>query len=355
VGIYRRPDSLFWWMKIEGTPLRLSTGVPVEGGSPALNKELKRQAQEIYAARTGDAARGRHGLTMKRSSAPTFEKFAAWYEQHVAAKHRGADREREILATLTAAFRSVAIDRVSRRRVEEWTTVRAKTVSPRTVNREVDLLKSILRKAAELGHLQVSPLLGMKRLRAIAPKRRLLSPAEERRLLAVADQTERALLILGMDTLVRLGDLLDVRRTDRRGAWLYIRDPKNPTQGEPYEVPLSLRAQRALGKVPYDGPYYFERFRTAKKARDWRGSVRQMLERLSAAADVPFGKAEAGITFHWATRRTGATRLIRKGVDVKTVQEIGHWKRSDVVLEIYSEADKHGMLKAVGGLQKRRR
>lgn len=355
MGIYKRPDSLFFWYRIEGTPHRRSTGVPVEGGSPAMNKELKRQALELYAARAGDAARGKHGLPTKLSKAPTFNVFSTWYLTHVISKHRGDERERWTIGLLQKTFDGMTLDKITRKKVEEFATTRSATVRASSVNREIDLLKSMLRKAAELGHIDASPIVRMKRLRVVPPKRRLLQPAEERRLLAAADPVERALLILGRDTLVRMGDLLDLKRSDRRGPWLYIGDPKDPTQGEAYEVPLSIRAQRALAQVPKDGPYYFERYRAAVKQRDWRSSVRQMLQRLCAAADVPFGKAEAGITFHWATRRTGATRLIRDGVDVKTVQQIGHWKRPDVVLDIYAESDKKTLLKAVGGVTRRSR
>src|SRR5205823_5171724 len=70
------------------------------------------------------------------------------------------------------------------------------------------------------------PIAGMRRLRAIPPQRRLMTAAEEQQLLAVGDAQDRAILILGRDTLVRLGDLLDLQRRDRRGPWLYIADPK---------------------------------------------------------------------------------------------------------------------------------
>jgi hypothetical protein len=46
---------------------------------------------------------------------------------------------------------------------------------------------------------------------------------------------------------MRLGDLLDLQRSDRRGRWLYIADPKS---GEPYEVFLTPRAAKALDRDP---------------------------------------------------------------------------------------------------------
>jgi integrase len=173
-----------------------------------------------------------------------------------------------------------------------------------------------------------------------------MQPDEERRILAVCDPQDRALIVLGMDTLIRQGDLLDITRDDVTGVWLYIANPKS---GDPYEVPLSKRAVKALKAIDHDHAHYFEKFRRATNPRDWRGSVRQRLEVLCKAAGVPFGKAERGITFHWATRRTGATRLlVKKRQPVPVVQQLGNWKKPDVLLEIYTEADRGDMLKAVG-------
>lgn len=52
--------------------------------------------------------------------------------------------------------------------------------------------------------------------------------------------------------LVRLGDLLDLRRDDRHGRWVYLRDPKN---GEPTEVALSVRGAEALDAITGDDKY----------------------------------------------------------------------------------------------------
>jgi len=368
MGVYRKPESPFWYMFLEGSgpkPIRTSTGIPVHGGSPEHNKELRRQAQEVYAARMAALARQRHGLSPDPAVEPpsppppvvTLRPFAAWYATHVVAAHRGAERERELVAMLLAkrvnedgidvALADLPLDGITRERVTEWMTARRRTASARTVNREIDVLKAMLRKAAELGHLTVSPLVGMKRLRVVPPKRRLLEAAEELRLLAVADPIDAALLILGIDTLVRFGDLVDLRREDVRGAWAYISDPKDPIQGEPYEVPLSMRARRALRAIPGSESYYFARYRVAALERDRRGAWRQKLKKLCQAAGVPYGRKQGGITFHWATRRTGATRLIRRRVDLKTVQALGHWKQPDVVLAIYTEVERRALLQAV--------
>lgn len=337
MGVYRRPDSPFWWYWLEGTTRRASTGVPRHGGSPTHDKELRRQAEAIYSTKKSDLARGLSHLPVKRD-AVLFATFAAWYEKHRISNLRGKERELEIVATWRSTFKGRSLEELTRTRIEEAITRRAKQVNPRTVNREVDTLKSMLKAAVALGHLPASPIAGMKRLKFRKPKRRTLTPAEETRLLKLLSSTDRAIVIMGLDTLCRLGDILDLKRADDHGRYLYIADPKDPDQAEPYHVPVSKRLRKALDAVPKSGVYYFASRRIAKTDRDRRGAVRQMLEAACLAADIPYGRANGGITFHWATRRTGASRMLSRGANLKSVQKIGNWKRPDTVLDIYAES-----------------
>jgi integrase len=55
------------------------------------------------------------------------------------------------------------------------------------------------------------------------------------------------------------------------------------------------------------------------------------------------------VTFHGATRKTGATRLlVEKKEDLATVQRLGGWKNPEMLLRIYAEASREDLLKAVG-------
>jgi integrase len=222
-------------------------------------------------------------------------------------------------------------------------------VTPSTANREVDLLKAMLRDAVPK-YLDASPLVGMKRLPAVARRRRILKADEEKRLLeAASDPQDHALLVLGIDTLVRLGDLLDVQRSDRDGLWLELRDTKN---GTAHRVPLSPRAVVALDAIPVDphSKYYFSKFRRAMNPRDWRSAVNQRLEKLCGQCDppIPFG-LKHGVTFHGATRKTGATRLaVEQKQPLSVVQRLGGWKDPSMLLAIYTEADDDALLALVG-------
>lgn len=355
MGVYRRLDSPYWWLRLESAPKgrqRFPTKILI--GDRTQESASRKIAEKAYFARMGKLALEIEGLPVAKE-ATTFNTFADWHETHVIATHRGATREREILKGLRKTFGLLDLRVIDKDAVIEWLTARSKVVSVSTANRELDVLKMILRDAVPK-YLAASPISGMKRLTGKKPKRRLLSADEETRLLKVAtDPQDRALIVTGIDTLMRLGDLLGLRRSDRKGVWLYVAHPKG---GDPYEVPLSPRASAALDAIPQDGQFFFSKFRKAENPRDWRGSVRQRLEFLCASAEppIPFGKEQGGITFHWATRRTGATRLlVDKNKPVTVVQQIGNWKTPDVLLEIYAEAQRSDLLDAVGALTTRKK
>ena len=348
MGIFTRPDSKYYWLYLEPIKRKERTKVLI-GETTSQRKDNRALARELYHQRMGETARGVHRLPVERP-AIRFAAYATTYQTDVIAHHKGKDREGELLQQLRAFFDGDLLSRIDQDRVRAYMKARRdKQVAVGTVNREVDLLKAMLRDAAPK-YLEASPLVGMKRLKGPAARRRLLQPAEEKRLLAVAkdDPQDYALIVLAQDTLARLGDCLDLQRTDRHGLWITIADPK---AGAPYDVPLSPRAAKALDAIQHDQPYYFEKFRRAVNPRDWRGSVRQRLEYLCAQADppVPFGQKAGGITFHGATRKTGATRLIiKKGITVGIVQALGNWKRPDVLLNIYTQAQRADLLAAVG-------
>lgn len=185
------------------------------------------------------------------------------------------------------------------------------------------MLKAILKAAVEAGHLKASPLAGMTPLRTVPIAKRVFSQAEEDRLLDQLRPADRALYIVAVDTLMRLSNVLNLRRSEDHRTHLQLTDSKTG----PYIVPLSARARKALDAIPKKaGEYFFAHRRVAKMDRDRRGAIRTMLKRACKRAGLPYGRAIAGITFHTGTRATGATRMLRAGVDPKTVQEIGNWK-----------------------------
>lgn len=350
MSVFSRSDSQYWWLFLETTKTKERTEFKL-GETAAQRRDSRRLAEDRYHQRMNELAARLYRLPSAQPSI-RFDKYADTYAADTISHHKGAERELGLLKALRAFLGDDLLSAIDQDRVKSYLTDRRTKVTARTANREVDLLKAMLRDAAPK-YLTASPLVGMKRLHVVPPKRRLMQPAEEAKLLEHATPTERALLILAVDGLVRLNDLLDVQRADRQRGWIYIRDPKS---GQPYEVALTTRAAHALDAVPHDGPYYFQRYRGSKMDRDRRSRIRRVLKKLCAKAGVPYGKKIHGLTFHWATRRTGATRLLMKRkAPLPAVQRQGNWLTPDVLLGIYAEADRQDQRKAVGSFPARSR
>lgn len=348
MGVFTRADSPWFWLYLEpvghlsGTKVRTDLRCDVKG---LLRKDNLELAQQQYHQRMTARARG----TIEPAAKParTWRQQSAWFRAHKLPYRKGRERETEILDKLDPVFADYALDAITRTVVAEcWITPRLTTptmigtravkAGPRTVDREVAVIKTVLQSAVP-DYLEASPLYGMPNLKWTKPKRRLMTHDEERRLLAELAPDDKALFLLGLDSLIRLMDLLDLKRSDDHGKTMYVADPK---AGGGFEVPISRRARKALDalyKVSPTSIYIFARRRVAEKERDRRGVIRKMLATACAAADVPYGRAKGGITFHWATRRTGATRMLTNGVDPGTAQKLGRWKTADVMLGIYHE------------------
>lgn len=347
MGVFTRPDSPWYWLYLETAPLRQrkeKTAVKV-GTTAEQRRDNRRLAEQVYHQRMTELAAKIHRLPLEHP-AFRFRELATQYARDVVPQHRGADREREILQTLTAAFGDTLLSSLDRERVQAWIALRRGDVAARTVNREVDVLKSVL-KTAVPKYLEASPLVGLRKLTVVPPTRRLLTPAEERKILPKLKRDDRAIFLIGLDTLCRLGDILDLRWEDDRGTVLYIRDPKDPIQGRPYVVPVSARIRKALDALPKSGAYIFPRRRRGATAHNRGASIRLALKTACEAVNVPYGRTKGGITFHWATRRTGATRMLQRGAEIKAVQQIGNWKRPAVMLDIYAEASSTAAKQAV--------
>ncbi len=372
MGIYSRTDSPYWWMHLETAPKgQRKVSTQIRMGFTATERKASRAAAEtLYHARSLTASQVHHQLIPVPREAVLFKTFAAWYDTQHIAQHKGREREREILPRLVAAFGHLPLTAVTREVVIEWRTHRRRTPtvikhfggpkgpkrklpppSARTVNREIDLLQMLLTAAVEVGHLEASPLFGLEDLDVVTPIRRTMSEEEERLIAPHLSAEDYAILLIGLDGLVRLGDILDLRRADDTGRELHVRDPKN---GTPLRVPISTRLRAALDKVPVtpdatQAVWYFPGRRHAETERDRRNGYVAALYRACEKANVPYGRKANGITFHWATRRTGATRMIRRGGEkaIGVVQQIGGWKDPSVLIGIYQETITDEMIAAV--------
>jgi integrase len=329
VSIYRRPDSPFWWLCLERPrqrPLRESTAIPADGGTPAQTKRNRELAQQAYSVRMAELATGRYALNTNRPTI-TFGAFRAWYQEHFTSTKRSALSERYMLGRLGQFFDAAHLSAIAQAHVIEWRTLRAKQASPATVNRELALLRHVFNQAIPK-YLDANPTKGVMPLRVPEEDIRLLTPDEEARLLAVCNLEDRALIICALDTLQRLSNVAGLKRAQDHGDYLTVLNPK--VKG--YKVPVSARLRQALDAIPVNGPYYFQSVQSTSVPHR-QAKVARRFDALLQAAELPTNRKAGGLSFH-SLRHTGASRMLARGVDIKTVQQLGGWQ-SLAVLQKY--------------------
>lgn len=322
MGVYRRRDSKFWWLWLERPnqpAIRESSEIPLAGGSPEQDKELKRQAQEQYAARMVELARRRHRLPAT-TEARTFALHREWYSEHVSTHKRGVTRERSMLKQLAAFFDDCELADIDVELAREWRTQRLTEVSASTVRREETILKHLLSTATPK-YLDHNPLARLPQLRVAGTDTRVLTTDEETRLLhALGNREARALVICALDTLLRLSNVRALTRKQDHTTHLF-----SDTKTEAIRIPISTRLRKALNDLPMRGAFYFPSY-----AGGGNSHTIAMFIEACRRAKLPLGRKTGGISFH-CLRHTGATRMLAAGVDIKTVMRIGGWKNLKVM------------------------
>lgn len=346
MGLYTRPDSPSWWYHVDGTAIRKSTGIPHTGASPEQTKELKRQAQHQYIAATLAHAKGD-----LKNEKPTigFKAFATWHETHVLAHQRGAERARSMLRQLGLYFnRYTSLTEITQAAAKEWMTWRKQQVSAATVNRELDTLKGLLRSAVPL-YLEANPLAGLKRFRVTETEPRVLTHEEEARLLANCGPEDRALVIMALDTLLRLSSVLWLEwpqvKFDQR-----VILPLN-AKVKTRDKPISTRLHVALSALPRFGRFVFASFHQKGNGKTAaKNLLTRRFDHLCRRADIRHGRAVDGITFH-CLRHTGATRALQAGHSLRTVMDLGGWTDERTVIRYLhaTDMDVRSAAESIGG------
>jgi len=219
------------------------------------------------------------------------------------------------LAKLLPLIGNVPADRLTPDRVEETLAGLRSTVSGSTANRYRSLISSIYAFALRSGRIAVNPVSRVKRYRENDSRIRWLKPAEEAAIRKTIDHlAHEAEFDLALHTGMRRGEqfLLKWKDCDLETGILTV---KGKT-GRRHIVAnrSALRALRTLKALTPEDARFVSPDATDDVRRDWRRWLEDAVKK---------AKVE---DFHWHDlRHTFASRLVMRGVDIRTVQELlGH-------------------------------
>jgi integrase len=295
----------------------------------------KGQAVQALSVRESEIAQGKFKLLSKRGGL-TFEGLVAKYRDLVAVHKRGYHVERYILKTLNTFFGKYKVHNLSAEDAEKYKGKRSQQVKPATVNRELTLAKHIMAKAAEWKLVVDNPFRGVRNLGVPKRGERVLTDDEEIKLLAACDRVRslwlRPLILLALNTGMRRGELLGLEwsRVDLEQRTIRIINAKS-TAGNRV-IPMNATVYSLLSELvtKATSPLLFpSNRRPGEKLLDLKKGFKKAV-RLSGIAH-----------FRWHDmRHTFATRLVRAGVDIISVQHLlGHSKITMTARYAHSLAD----------------
>ena len=316
-GIFERPPrSRTWWISycdVEGKRHREKIG-------------RRSAALDALARRRMEVKDGKF-IPPKKGARLTFRGLAA--AAMVRKKPRLApmsyETDRIRLGILLPLIGSVPADRLTPARIEETLASLRASVSGSTANRYHSLMSSIFRFAVDEGRLSANPLSRVKRFKENDSRLRWLKPDEESALRkaildpedqsipAIVCQAHLAEFDLALHTGMRRGEqfFLEWKNCDLERGILTVKGKTGRRH-----IVTNRSAIAALGRLSALTPG--GKYVSPDAADGMKRDLRRWLEDALKEAKVA--------DFHWHDlRHTFASRLVMRGVDIRTVQELlGH-------------------------------
>lgn len=316
-GIIERPKgSKTWWISyLDVTGKRHKEKI---GRQKAAIDALARRRAEVKDGKFIPPKKGAH-LTFRElaSAAMTRKKL------RLAPLSYETDMIR--LGILLPLIGSVPADRLTPARIEETLASLRASVSASTANRYHSLMSSIFRFAVDDGRLSANPLSRVKRFKENDSRLRWLRPEEEvslrkaildpddQAIPAIVCQAHLAEFDLALHTGMRRGEqfFLEWKNVDLERGILTVKGKTGRRH-----IVTNRSALAALGRLNdlTAGGKYVSPDASDEAKRDSRRWLTDALKKAKVA------------DFHWHDlRHTFASRLVMRGVDIRTVQELlGH-------------------------------
>ncbi|MFZ5616211.1 MAG: tyrosine-type recombinase/integrase [Pseudomonadota bacterium] len=241
------------------------------------------------------------------------------YRDEVSQQKRGHDVEKWILnAFLRKPLAKRNLASITPKDFAEYRDDRLRTISPSGLNRELVILHHLYETAKiEWGYpLTENPLSLIRKPRNNPPRERRLRDGEYERLLAAAEKCRnkfiKPIIILAVETAMRRGEILAIRRKDIDLANGRLRIPLTKT-GVARTIPLSPLATDTLAKLIPDGSDGNDRVIPLRA-----NALRLCWDRLKLRGEI------ADLHFH-DLRHEAVSRLFEQGLGVAHVAAIsGH-------------------------------
>ncbi len=236
------------------------------------------------------------------------------------------------------------INKYSMRHIDHYKSVRQETLLPRSVNRELQALRSLMYLAVRWEYLKQNPFCNVKMCRVPESKPKFLTSTQAGHFISViSEEWLRDLVFFAINTGLRRAEITHLTwdKVDFENRILIIQSDANfkTKAGKSRIVPMNDGVFNLLSGYnetrKYDLVFNFE----GKKIREDR--LTKGFKRF-----LKFAELDASLTFHHL-RHTFASLLVQDGVSIYEVQKLlGH--STITVTEIYAHLQPNRLHEAVG-------
>jgi integrase len=312
MGVYRRSDSSTWWMSLQVNGQRIRQNTMVE------DRQL---AEEFFCAWKTEIARVRWLGAPAPDGDYTVEELLTQYLKMVSPRKSSGsrDRDRIILARFATRWGTLLLRDLSTLLIEEYLAERLVQVTFATASKELGVLKAAFRCAVRWGWTTRSPFIGIALNQEGTARTRWLSDDEEAKFLTHCPAPLRDIVIVGLDTGLRPGNIVRLQRAwvQPPGICLIIPREDTKTKRLPLTIPLTRRAADIIRRYVESScsDYLF----VSKAGRTYTcAKVNRALKRAAIKSGVP-------AFCLYTLRHSFISRLVQAGVSLPEVAALaGH-------------------------------
>jgi len=293
-------------------------------------KNAQSEEDALFARRSAVSEAFQRQLGIRRKpDRISFSEYADLYlENYAKINKRSWNTDVSYLKSMNSAIGSLFLDEIGPLQIEKYKAVRLKDgVTKSTTNRCLAVLRKMLTLAVEWGYLEKDAVPKIK----FFPekdnlKERFLTDDEEQRLLASASPTLRSIIIIAVNTGMRLGEILGLRwdQVDFNAQRIRVERTKS---GRIRHIEINTPLLQELTRLKsLDGrsPYVFLSDVTGKPLTTVKTAFKGACRRAKKDPDDKDDPGIVGLRFH-DLRHTFASRLNLAGADPVTIMELmGH-------------------------------
>jgi integrase len=276
------------------------------GTTRTANRNL---ADRIAHRRFNDALEGN---PTRRRSTIKLSALVKTYVEHARKEHRTANKDERVLNQ----FQEFTGDRraadISAFHIEKWKLARAQEVEQSTVNRELNVVRGMFRRAVDWKLLSASPVTKVRKYQIDDTRIRVLSESEIQIVLTKCPPDVVLLCRATLECLPRLSELLTLRREHIGAGWIEIR--RKGGRVERVNISPELRAA-LLARVHRKG-FVFGIGAAGEPPTQEATSVQ--ITRIMRKVGLPN-------VSHHTMRHTGITMMLEAGVNPRVIQKLAGW------------------------------